>query len=294
MKRLLIFFLLALPAISLRAQSPDNAEFHLDLHFRDMTTDGTIDSLMGRAFGYDPAATDEYNAAFGEDVDYPGGNSPGNDFWFTRPDQQSATRVEIRHKPAADSFALTYSMGLNFEQYPGSIFWDRNQIPAIVKGVWISAYEATTPLVDMKDTNIFTEANASQASMWGNLTVTVFYNMQPRYLPAAVGNTSVGGAGLILNATVYPNPMPSGGALDITLADAASLAIVGYDVTGRKVLRLSRSAMPGENIVDLSSALATSALATSALANVHGAILLHIEAASGSENATKNVMLVRE
>jgi len=285
---LLLSFGLLLPLGSLRAQSPGNAEFHLDLHFRDTTTGGTIDSLTGRAFGYDPSGTDTFSvqsAAFGEDADYPGGFGPGNDFWFTRPDKQSETRVEIRRMPTTDSFALTYSMGLVFEQYPGSIFWDRSQIPSIVKGIWISAYEATTPLVDMKDTNIFTEGNASQASMWGTLTVTVFYNMQPRYLPpAAVNGSSANSAALISNATVFPNPMPAGGALDVTLSQSASLSIVGYDVAGREVLRLSRGAMPGENIIDLSSVLA----------NAHGAIMLHIEAASGTRNETKNVMLVRE
>ncbi len=109
--------------------------------------------------------------------------------------------------------------------------------------------------------------------------------MQPHYIsPLAVNEPGASGGALISNATVYPNPMPSGGALDVTLSQAAPLRVIGYDVTGREVLRLSRNGMGGENILDLSSALA----------NLHGAIMLHIEAANAVENATKNVMLVRE
>lgn len=274
-----------MPFVPARAQSPDDAEFHLDLHFRD-TVSGRIDSLTGRAFGYDPRASDGYDSLFGEDADYPGGGSPGgNDFWFERPYPDSATRADIRHKPTTDSFAISYAPGISFENYPGSIFWDPAQIPAIIKGIWISAYEATTPLVDMKDTNIFTEPSGFEAALWGNLTITVFYNMQPHYISrAAVNGSSANGAGLITDATVYPNPMPSTGALDVTLGGAASLTVVGYDITGREVLRLSREGMGGENMLDLSSQLA----------NIHGVVMLHIEAASGAENATKNVMFVRE
>jgi hypothetical protein len=280
---LLITFGFMLPSIGLRAQSPDAAEFHLDLHYRD-TVSGTVDSLIGRAFGYDPQASDGYDAAFGEDPSYPGSIFAANDFYFNRPYPDSATRVDIRHKPSTDSFALTYSLGLSFEQYPGSIFWDPSQIPAIIKGIWISAYETDTPLVDMKKTNIFTESNASVAASWGTLTITIFYNMEPHYIsPAAVSGSAANGGGLIASATVFPNPMPSGGALDVTLSQAASLSIAGYDVTGREVLRLARGGMGGENILDLSTALA----------NVHGAIMLHIDASSTSEKAEKNVMLVR-
>ncbi len=297
-KLLLLSFGLLLPLGSLQAQSPGNAEFHLDLHFRDTTTDGTIDSVPGRAFGYDPAATDtfsKYDATeFGELPDYPGNLGPGNDFWFTRFDQTDSTpptetTVDIRHKPTTDSFALSFSMGLAFENYPGSIFWDPSQIPSEIKGIWLRPHYDTAidvpPLLDMKTTNIFTVPNPSQAELWGNFIVTIFYNMQPRYIPpAAVNGPSSNGAGLIARATVYPDPMPAGGALDVTLGDAAALTIVGYDITGREVLRMSRQGMGGENILDLSPALA----------NVHGAVMLHIEAANAARNETKNVMLVRE
>jgi len=289
MKRYPLFFVLLLasfgfllPSARLSAQ-PSRAEFHLDLHFRD-TVSGSIDSVTGRAFGYDPQASDGYDAVFGEDADYPGGNFfGGNDFWFERPYPDSATRVDIRHKPATDSFIITYSMGAAFEQYPGSIFWDPSQIPPIVKGIWISQYEATTPLVDLKDTNIFTYTNPSAFA--SNLVVTLFYNMQPRYIsPAAVNGPLANGTGLLVNASAFPNPMPAGGALQVTLSDAASLSIVGYDVAGRELLRLTRTGRAGENILDLSQSLS----------NIHGAIMLHIDAGNGTRNETKNVMLVRE
>ena len=269
------------------AQSPNLAEFHLDLHFQDTTTDGIIDSIVGRAFGYDALASDGYDAKFGEDVDYPGGLSLGNDFWFTRYDQ-SETRVDIMRKPLTDSFALNFSMGLSFEQYPGSIFWDTNQIPGNIKGIWIRPYYDTAndvpPLVDMKKTNIFTVPNPSQATLWGQFAVTIFYNMEPRFIPpAAVNGSGPNNGNLILEAAAFPNPMLSTGALTVTLSGPGDLSITGYDITGREVLHLTRTGNIGENTIDLSSELA----------NAHGAIMLRIESQSGSREETKDVMLVK-
>ncbi len=293
-----ISFLLLLPlsvlltVSKLQAQSgsPSNAEFHLDIHFADTFSDGSLATLLGRAIGYDPMASDNASAyddsTFGEVSDYPGGMFNGNDFWFTRPDG-SGTTVDIRHKPITASFAINYSMGVSFDNYPGSIYWDPSQIPSIIKGIWIRPYEATTPLVDMKKDSILTFPNPTQAGIWGssNLVVTIFYNMEPQYISNAVVSTRPSnGARIILNASVYPNPMVANGALDVTLAEPATLSIVGYDVAGREVLRLAQGMSMGESTLDLSSQLA----------NVRGAIMLRIAAQSGPSEETKTVMLVRE
>ncbi len=260
------------------------------IHFTDTFPDGSISNFTPREIGYDARATDSLDTAFGED-EYPGGLGLDQDFFFLRPDtlaggDPDAGTIDIMHKPALDSFAINYNTVLSFSYFPGSLYWDPSQIPPIIKGIWIRPQWSDTPFVDMTKSNIFTVPDPSTQFLWGsNYIITVFYNMQPRYLPpAAVTGSSENGASLISNATVFPNPMLSSGALDITMGEAASLSIVGYDVAGREVLRLSRGAMPGENIIDLSSALA----------NAHGAVMLHIEAVNGMRSSTKNVMLVRE
>ncbi len=117
-----------------------------------------------------------------------------------------------------------------------------------------------------------------------NLEVTIFYNMQPHYVPTASVNTAPGsGDGLILSATAFPNPIHSSGSLDLILSATANVSVVGYDVTGREVLRMAKNEPAGENMVDLSG-----------LANAHGAIMLRVDASSDAAYETKNVMLVKE
>ncbi len=242
----------------------------------------------GRAFGYDPFASDVYNyqdSLFGEDSYYPGGFGFGDDIFFTRPDG-SETRVDIRPKPLSDSFAISFPLSLSFDPYPGSVFWDSYRIPYFINGIWISTAYDTTPLVDMKKTNIFTVPDQFTGATWGisNLVVTIFYNMQPHYVPTASVNAAPGsGDGLILSATAFPNPIHSSGSLDLTLSAAANVSVVGYDVTGREVFRISKNEPAGENMVDLSG-----------LANAHGAIMLRVNASSEAAYETKNVMLVKE
>src|ERR1700751_2476372 len=94
MKRLrflLCGLLISFAALSgLHAQS-STAAFHLDLGAVDTLIDGnnrdTVPPLPGRAIGYDPGATDGYDAKFGEDEVYPGNiNSLGLlDLFFDYP-----------------------------------------------------------------------------------------------------------------------------------------------------------------------------------------------------------------
>ena len=134
-----IVFLAALLAplyIGGNARAQKMAEFELGLTLTDTAPHGTIALLNNRAIGFDTAANDYYDPAFGEDTSYPGGFGLGNDFFFTMQDG-NVSRADIRHKPATDSFALDYKMSLSIEEAVGSIFWDPSQIPAAVKGIWI-------------------------------------------------------------------------------------------------------------------------------------------------------------
>jgi hypothetical protein len=297
MKRYPLFFVLLLASFgyllssfsSGRAQSLV-PEFKMAIHFTDTFPDGSRSNFTPRVIGYDSRATDSLDTAFGED-EYPGGLGIDQDFFFVRPDtlvggDPDAGLIDIMHKPALDSFKIDYKAVLSFSYFPGSLYWDPSQIPSIIKGIWIRPSWSDTPFVDMTKSRIFTVPTPSQQFLWGNnYIITIFYNMQPRFIsPAAVGGSETTGAGLIWNAVVFPNPMPSTGALDVTLSQAASLSIVGYDVAGRELLRLTRTGRAGENILDLSQSLS----------NIHGAIMLHIDAGNGTRNETKNVMLVRE
>ncbi len=289
MKRafILLLFVIALPKFSYCQVQP---EFQLNFNFADTTQDDGIETRAGRAIGYDPFASDGYNrydSIYGEVPDYPGGFGMGSDFWFTRTDGSATeTLIDILHKPLTDSFALNYSMGLSFQQYPGSITWDSSRIPYFINGIWIRTAFDTMPLVDMKKTNFFSVPNPSTGVTWGiqNLIVTIFYNMEPRFVPSAVtsSGTSEGG-GLILSANIFPNPMLSRGALSLSLASAANISIAGYDALGREVLSVTKNDPAGESQVDLS-----------ALANARGAIMLRLDATSGATHETKTVMLVKE
>ena len=246
------------------------------------TVPAQIDVRTGRAIGYDSSATDGLDAAFGE-MSYPGGLGFGADLFFEIPDGD-ATTIDIRHKPATDSFAIDYKMYMSIDSAVGSIYWNPSEIPAIVTGIWIRPYYSQTPIMDMKNNRIFT-FNSDSLLTWGAyLVVTVFYNMEPHYIPqAGVENAPANSGGLIASASVFPNPMPNGGSLDLTLNDPAYVSISGYDAAGREVLRIAKTESSGENTIDLSS-----------LANAHGAIFLRVDAESGTRSEVKNVVVMKE
>src|SRR2546425_1008096 len=104
MKYAAAFILLLLPTAGrTQMQTP---EFRLDLILTDTAIDGNNrDTVIfaPRGFGYDPQATDAYDAAFGEDVFYP---EPSigfdlNYLAFQYPNS-AWTEVDICHKPVAD------------------------------------------------------------------------------------------------------------------------------------------------------------------------------------------------
>ena len=283
----LLFFTAILSSGKVNAQ-PSRAEFHLDLTLRDTTVQDGIVTLTGRSFGYDPHGSNKYDSVFGEDQCYPVVGIPGpdaSDLYFVWPGTgDCGTRVQIFPHPFADSFAINYQMGLYFAQYPGYITWDTMQIPPEVTGIWLRPSWSQTPLVDMKHTEEFSIPSTDSAFLWGsNFTVTVFYGMQPRYIPAGVSSGSTSGNKLLISASAMPNPMTSSGTLEVTLSDPALISITGYDIVGHEVLRLSRTGSAGDNMIDLSSHLL----------NAHGAVMLRIDAQSGSKEETKDLMVVR-
>ncbi len=285
MRKFLLLAALLLAASGLRAQTLP--EFGLTIHFTDTLSDGSVSNFSPREIGYDSRATDSLDPSFGED-EYPGGLSPDQDFYFTRPDlfggQPDEGTIDIMHKPSLDSFAIDYTTFVSFSYFPGSLYWDTTQIPPQITGIWLRPSWSTTPFVDMKHTGIFTVPRPDTQGIWGmNYVITVFYNMQPRFIPTAAVNEAPSSSGLLVNATVFPNPMPSSGTLDVQLSEPAALSIVGYDIAGREVLRMANSANMGENVFNLSSLPD----------NVHGAVLLRVDAESGSREETKNIMLIR-
>jgi hypothetical protein len=246
------------------------------------TIPGQIDTRANRAIGYDSLATDGIDAFFGE-MSYPGGLGFGADFFFKIPDGDE-TMIDIRNKPATDSFSIDYKMYMSVDSAIGSIYWDPSKIPAAVTGIWIRPYYSQTPIMDMKNNRIFTFSNDSLLT-WGNfLVVTVFHNMQPQYIPlAGVEDAATNSGGLIASASVFPNPMPKAGTLDLTLNEPAYVSISGYDAAGREVLRIARSVSSGENMIDLSG-----------LANARGAVFLRVDAESGTRSEVKNIVVMKE
>jgi hypothetical protein len=286
MKRILavLFLFIALPHSSLAQSS--TPEFKLVLHYSDAGGGGNSDP---KALGYDPSATVGIDPQFGESL-YPGFPAPGDYFLaFFLNDSSSgdATETDILPKPATDSFTLQYTLYLSPYKSPAKLSWDRSQIPAAVKGLWITPLHSPFQKIDdmtTQDSAIITATDFTDpnyAGNWEPAVITLYYNTVPHFLDVPASGTAV--AGLLSNLRAYPNPMLTSGALMFTLSEPASVIVSGYDAVGREVLHIEKQAPAGMNRMDLS-----------ALANTHGAVLLRVDAANGTEHATNTVMLVKE
>jgi hypothetical protein len=289
MKRAIIFIFLLI-AFTSAGYSQSTPEFRLDLHYKDAGGGGSSNPV---AFGYDPKASDTLDSQFGE-IWYPTAKTnPGGYYLaFQFPGDTIASLVDIMHKPTTDSFVLQYKVFLSAFIYPAVLSWDRSKIPANVTGIWIAP--AAAPFLIMADMSkqdsvtidLVNPTDTNYANNWEAAIITLFYNTPPHTL--AVSQTASPGAGLVSELTAYPNPMSTSGALSFVLSEPAALSIVGYDALGREVLRIAKNEPAGESQIDLSAA------SSAMLASARGAILLRVDASSGTRNDTKTVMLVKE
>lgn len=294
MKRafIFLFFLIAFSGAGY-AQSV-TPEFELRLHYSDPGGGGMPNPV---GFGYDPAAkivtenSTEVDTEFGEVIGpltTPGGLGSFDEMFALDP--VDGSYIDILPKPSSNAFILQYTFYLSPFQVPATLSWDRTKIPSAIKGIWITpASESFFKMGDMvtQDSVIITSnvTDTNYYSNWGPVTFTLYYNTIPAFLGVA---SSAVPNGLISGLSTYPNPMLENGTLSFSLSEQASVVVTGYDALGREVLHMTKNGPAGENQLDLSAA------SSAMLASARGAILLRVDASSGTRFDTKTVMLVKE
>jgi hypothetical protein len=279
------FIITVVIADKVSAQSQMTPEFRLDIHYTDTSTHGEGFELHPvRALGYDPRAKDAYDPFFGEDGGqgdvsdsiYSGDIGGFPDVFFRYPNSDSGTRVDIRHKPNADSFSINYIMGLKFQFPAGHIYWDPRTVPQAVTAIWIRPLNRIdTVVADMKRDSIF-------KGLFGyGYVVTLFYNMVPQMLPLAV-NSQPQDASLLSALSAYPNPIREQGKISVALSEPATLTITGFDETGRECIRQVDVLSNGVSMIPLQN-----------IGALHGSILLHVEVTSASRSESRNILVVK-
>ncbi len=279
----LAVFLLILAARIGFAQTA-TPEFELQLHYSDVGHGGNSDKV---AFGYDPSATVGIDPQFGEML-YPGSPfAEGYFLAFALNDSTSGdyTEIDILPKPVADSFVLQYPLYLSGYKYPATLSWDRSKIPSAIKGIWITPYyEWFFKMGDMVSQNdMVITSSASDTNYyhnWQPAQLTIYYNRTPELL-GVVQEAPV--TGLLSPLSTYPNPMRADGKLLFSVSQDANVTISAFDMLGHELFHLDRSVPAGNVLTDLC-----------ALANTHGAVLLRVDAESGSTHQSKSVMVVKE
>lgn len=275
-------------AVSPLLAQAQSAEFGFVLHYSE-----TSDFVQTLTFGYDSRATYGKDALFGEE-DFPAfGGPPGaGAVYFTYDDsviaqQSTGTRIDILPKPQNDG-ALQYQFHLYGGTYPAHLVWDRTKIPSIVRSIQVTPASATNMvMLDMTKASSFdidimhNTMDIHDYSNWKDAVITIYYNMDPGQQGgvADAGQTTA----LLGTVTPYPNPIGVSGALLVNTNDMASLTVTGFDAAGRECFRAFKQVSAGSNSLDLKG-----------LMNCAGAIMLHVEATSGSRHETRNVMVVKD
>jgi hypothetical protein len=276
MTRVLLLLLVLLTTSLATAQ-----EFKLEIKGNNPTNPGPEMQLVTSVFlGYDPIALDHLewqDRNWIERRSYPVigevplfeqaalENDRGRDLAFRDPGvvnindtawqsvfRADLSKMDIRYKPATDSFMLKWVLFVdptNEEASPDdkmTLSWDRNQIPSIVKHL-ILAYRNSEKIIDMKDVSsvvIWGDSLQSRGSQ--NLLVTLYYNMD---IPA--GNMSVDDRASTISMRAYPNPAISHSKILLELQQTEYVSLAIYDVQGREVMTHSFMGMMGMNEISI-------------------------------------------
>ena len=171
-------------------------------------------------------------------------------------------------------------------QYPTTVTWDRSHIPSQIKGIVVtSPSDRGVELADLtKQDSVVLGTDPSAPNYyqnWWPAIITIYYNVQPPQFLAV--KTSDAHAPLLSGLGAYPNPMAAHGKLAFTLGEPAMVHVVAYDAAGRLVLSTEMNGSAGSNLLDLTG-----------VGPEHGALLLHVDATSGSRAESKNVMVLKD
>lgn len=256
------------------------------------------DSARTVVFGYDPAASDsmKYNKETWFSDEFPGGEQeyppgqPGDldfrmtGYYISRPELQGGGPIDIRKKPALDSFILKYEIDIQF--VPGTtnakIQWNPQEIPAKINYLTLASYHFPhTIRLDMKKQSSFIlPLKDSGESLYSSMILTLYYNTT-ELEKLGVNSESASNEELSL----YPNPMNSHSKLHFMLNEDSRVTLSAYDVTGKKVYAQIIDGIKGENIINLTK---------NDLSSHPGVYLIRLSGSQGSHSFERsNTIIVR-
>lgn len=260
MKKFIVFFVLLAAFSTSKSQTPEFS-LHAKLYVNNVLVKTVI-------FGYDPSASDSmlyrkepwFSDEFtgGEQL-YPPGQSGDLDFrmsgfYVGRPelglDGSDGGPIDIRNKPARDTFSLKYGIECNLVHGTtnAKIVWNPDFIPPIVKHITLASYKFPSKIrLDMKNVSEFViPLIDSGDELYSNMILTLYYNKEIDPPLNAVSSVTLN------DFFLYPNPMDSRSKLHFMMSEDCRLTLAIYDITGKKVYDRFFNALEGENIVDLS------------------------------------------
>jgi hypothetical protein len=209
-------------------------------------------------FGFDPSANDTMTDAKWGEVLLPSAIGPGD--FDARMSSRILNRsylisegnnggpVDIRQKPATDSFILQYELYNNAYDVgvPVKFDWDNTNIPPIIKHIYLTP-EGNPDIkvrLDMKvENHLDVPARTDSLSLYNYTLVTILYNRETMAVHQA-GSASI-------DLAIYPNPMDSRSNLHFTSDKLSKYLLSAYDITGKKVFEKAIISEIGENTVDL-------------------------------------------
>jgi hypothetical protein len=200
------------------------------------------------SLGYDPTATDGYDAGFGETKNYP--PLGFKDFIFVNNDPSfgdGVTEVDIRHKPTLDSFAIHYEWKLASDELPVTVSWNPLSIPAKIHHVYFApSGDQSLILGDLKKFTSFTITRSDSMLYYQDCALTLLYNEEVDAVSPVTNPTE-----LLSALQGYPNPFHNRSTINFTLANDAALDLVVYDESGRIVKSSQLRGTSGANRIDL-------------------------------------------
>lgn len=261
MKKYITLLIILTVSVTAKAQLPE-----FGLHAKLFVNN---DSARTVVFGYDPAASDSMvygketwfsNEFPGGEQKYPGAQIGDLDFRMTgnyinRPELEDIVGnggpIDIRKKPALDSFILKYEIDLQVVHGTTNarMEWNPQLIPAKINRITLASYHFPHKFrLDMKSVSSFVfPLKDSGEDLYSSMILTLYYNTTE--IEKAAVKSVPGGSPQEL--TCFPNPMDSRSKLHFMTSADNRIMLSAYDVTGKKVLERLVNAVAGENTVEL-------------------------------------------
>ena len=259
MKRLaLIFAIVTLTAIEAHAQ-----EFSLHLYY---FINGGGTAFRTVVFGYDTAATDGFDRVKWFDTEFPGGEQeyPLDSFGdndcrmsgriINRPDFGDGGPIDIRKKPALDSFELKFEIDIIARGTASArLEWNKSLIPPIIKHIFLSSGIFPSKIrLDMTKQSQFDIPVKDSATLYDRMVLRVLYNQEE----LGVKNAEIS----LEHTVIYPTIHHTGEREYLWLETTHQVQTVITDMMGRQIYSTTFHGNPGVNELSLSQTLLPSGM----------------------------------